>query len=164
MNPVWLPNKANLLRTWSRRGRFRGCEAAGYLLQSRARDGEIARLDFCGRLTRPSLDPIAGLPNEQSIGGDHANHDQHPVLDLEAQNGETLDQKLHRSRPLLGRIGGLATEIYYFCISTMRVGLRPPASVTVWRQRRRLATVVAPEIPQIQGRERSASSLSNSEG
>jgi hypothetical protein len=58
-----------------------------------------AWLHFRGRLIRPSLDPIAGFPNEQDKGGDHANHDKHPVLHLEAQNGEMLDQKLHRSGP-----------------------------------------------------------------
>jgi len=52
-------------------------------------------LDFHGRLISSSLDPIAGFPNEQNEGGDHANHDKHPVLHLEAQNGEMLDQKLH---------------------------------------------------------------------
>jgi hypothetical protein len=103
MNPVRLPNKTDLLRTEVSTGRFRECKAAGYLLQSRARDSEIGRVPFPRAPDLTVLDPIAGLPNEQNIGGDQANHDKHPVLDLEAQNGETLDQKLHRSRPLFGQ-------------------------------------------------------------
>jgi hypothetical protein len=101
MNPVRLPNKPDPLRTEMSAGRFRERKAAGYRLQSRALG--IGRFPFPWAPDLPSLDPIAGLPNEQNIGGDQADHDKHPVLDLEAQNGETLDQKLHRSRPLFGQ-------------------------------------------------------------
>jgi hypothetical protein len=45
-------------------------------------------------------DSIASLPDEQNESRDHANHDKHPVLALETQKGEMLNEKLHRFRPL----------------------------------------------------------------
>jgi hypothetical protein len=95
MNPVGSPNKADLQQDQGL-GETERAGAADFLQSSQ---------------------PIAGRPGEQHKGGDQADHDKHPVLDLEAQNGEMLDQKLHLSRPFLSRISGLAAEIYYFCIS-----------------------------------------------
>jgi hypothetical protein len=44
-------------------------------------------------------DTIAGFPDEKNKGRNQAGHDKHPVLALETQKGEMLDQKLHCSRP-----------------------------------------------------------------
>ena len=86
------------------------------------------------------LDPIAGLQNEQDIGGDHANHDKHPVLDLEAQNGEMLDQKLHRFRPLFGqdkRFDGRNILFLYFQKIPADSLCRPSSGVAVLSRHRR---------------------------
>jgi hypothetical protein len=64
-----------------------------------------------------SSDSIAGDPDEQDRGGNEARHDQHPVLALETEKGKTLDEKLHRCRPFLGRTGVLTVEMNYFYIS-----------------------------------------------
>jgi hypothetical protein len=63
------------------------------------RTGVSVRPHFRGRRIGRLLDPVAGFPSEPDKGGDHANHDKHPVLDLEAQNGEMLDQKVHFPAP-----------------------------------------------------------------
>jgi hypothetical protein len=153
MNPVGLPNKADLLRTEVRAAM--NAKQQAIFGNSEPEMAKWDRLLFRGRPIWPSLDPIAGLPDVQNIGGDHANHDQHPVLDLEAQKGEMLDQKLHRSSPLFGqdkRFGRRTILFLYFQSG--------PAGAS--------ATVVATKIPHVHGGERSAgpseSSLSNSEG
>jgi hypothetical protein len=45
----------------------------------------------------PASDPIARSPDKQNKGSGHANHDEHPVLDFESQNGEMFDEKLRHS-------------------------------------------------------------------
>jgi hypothetical protein len=42
---------------------------------------------------------IPGFPDEENENGDYPDHDKHPVLNLEAQKSEMLDQKMHRSAP-----------------------------------------------------------------
>jgi hypothetical protein len=121
MNPVRSPNKADLPQT--KVSARRNAKERLIFCNPEPDMAKLARFHFRGRRIQPSSDPIAALPNEQDIGGDQADHDKHPVLDLEAQNGEMLDQKLHRPAPFLGRISGLATEIYYFCTSE---GVRAP--------------------------------------
>jgi hypothetical protein len=56
--------------------------------------------DFRGGLIGPPSGPIAGLPDEKNENRDHANHDKHPVLALETQKGEMLNEELHRARSL----------------------------------------------------------------
>jgi hypothetical protein len=56
----------------------------GYLAQ----DGSLAS------------DTIAGFPDKQNKCRNQAGHDEHPVLTLEAQKGEMLNQELHRCRPV----------------------------------------------------------------
>ena len=74
-----------------------------------------------GVLFRPLPDrpsgSIAADPDERHKGRDQADEDQHPVLAFEAQNGEVLHEKMHRSRLVLGKIGVLNKEIYYFYLS-----------------------------------------------
>ena len=41
---------------------------------------------------------ITGLPGKKDIGCDHRDDDKHPVLALEAQNGEGFNKKLHDAR------------------------------------------------------------------
>jgi hypothetical protein len=79
-------------------------------LRTDVRAGPIEGMQRC-------LAAIAGFPNEQNEGGDHGKHDEHPVLYLEAQNGEMLDQKLHFPRLLCGhdkRFGGGNILFLYF--------------------------------------------------
>jgi hypothetical protein len=46
-----------------------------------------------------SLESIPGFPDKENEDGDYPDHDKHPVLNLEAQKSEMLDQKMHRSAP-----------------------------------------------------------------
>jgi hypothetical protein len=67
----------------------------------------------------PSLSlPIAGLPDKKHVNCDQSDDDQHPVLALESQKGEILNEKLHHARPniyrSIGRSGGIQEKIYYF--------------------------------------------------
>jgi hypothetical protein len=43
----------------------------------------------------PPSDPIAGLPDKKTESGNQPNDDKHPVLDVETQKSETLNQKPH---------------------------------------------------------------------
>ncbi len=118
MNRVGPPHKADLPRTGASTRSVEGMQRKRAICcDPRPEITKSAWRHFRGRLIGRFLDPVAGFPSEPDKGGDQANHDKHPVLDLEAQNGEMLDQKVHFSAPFLGRISRLAAEIYYFCIS-----------------------------------------------
>jgi hypothetical protein len=73
---------------------------------------------------------IPGFPDEENENGNHSDHDKHPVLNLESQKSEMLDQKMHRSAPqFLGRIGVSVEEIYYFyTFGASAVGARSAGS------------------------------------
>jgi hypothetical protein len=43
--------------------------------------------------------PIPRFPDEKNEGCDQSNHDKHPVLAIETENREMIDEKLHRIRP-----------------------------------------------------------------
>jgi hypothetical protein len=58
--------------------------------------------------------PFARLPDIKNEGRDQSDHDKHPVLGIETQKGEMLDEKWHRSVPVRRRICASATKIYYF--------------------------------------------------
>jgi hypothetical protein len=45
--------------------------------------------------------PITRLPRKESVGRDHRDHNQHPVLTLETQKGEWLNEELHGARLFL---------------------------------------------------------------
>jgi hypothetical protein len=45
-------------------------------------------------------DPVARLPDKKNESGHQANHDKHPVLEIEAQKRKPLDEKVHCSRPV----------------------------------------------------------------
>jgi hypothetical protein len=47
----------------------------------------------------PPSDPIAGLPDEKNESSNQPNDDKHPVLDVETQKSETLNQKPHCCPP-----------------------------------------------------------------
>jgi hypothetical protein len=104
MNRVGPPNKADLPRIGVSARPMEGTQSKRTIrCNPRPEIAKSAWPHFRGRLIGRFLDPVAGFPSEPDKGGDHANHDKHPVLDLEAQNGEMLDQKLHFSRPLFGQ-------------------------------------------------------------
>jgi hypothetical protein len=44
--------------------------------------------------------PIATLPDKEYVSRDYRNHDEHPILDLETEQGKMLDEKPHASAPL----------------------------------------------------------------
>jgi hypothetical protein len=70
---------------------------------------------------------ITSEPDERNMGGDHPDHDEHPILAFETQNGERLNQKLSHFGPqFLRKIGVLVAEIYYSYIE--RIGRRGPES------------------------------------
>jgi hypothetical protein len=138
MNPVRLPNKPDLLQTKVSARSIQGMQGSGS-------GSAVPSLSWQNRPGFPRapdlavLDPIAGLQNEQDIGGDHANHDKHPVLDLEAQNGEMLDQKLHRFRPLFGqdkRFDGRNILFLYFQKIPADSLCRPSSGVAVLSRHR----------------------------
>jgi hypothetical protein len=54
---------------------------------------------FDGGLIWLPSGPTTGLPNKKDENRDQRDHDQHPVLALETEKRETLDEKLHRSCP-----------------------------------------------------------------
>jgi hypothetical protein len=77
----------------------------------------------------PRSDSIACLPNKKNVGRDQDGHDEHPVLDFKAQNGEMLDKKSHRRLLFLvqdGDIGIRNIFFVYFFDEPMRITAAVP--------------------------------------
>jgi hypothetical protein len=45
--------------------------------------------------------PITRLPRKECVGRDHRDHDEHPVLTVETEEGEWLNEELHGVRLFL---------------------------------------------------------------
>lgn len=71
---------------------------------------DVARPDVCAFEGRVVLsDFVVGFPNEKTECCDEDDHDEHPVLALDAEKAEFFDQKLHGTRPFVEqrtRFGG----------------------------------------------------------
>ena len=60
---------------------------------------------------------ITGLPGKKDIGCDHRDDDKHPVLALEAQNGEGFNKKLHDACLIQAEHMPLAEKNVFFMYS-----------------------------------------------
>jgi hypothetical protein len=100
MNRVGPPHKADLPRIGISARSVEGMQRKRLIrCNPRPEITTSAWPHFPGRLIGRFLDPVAGFPGEPDKGGDHADHDKHPVLTFETQKRKMLDEKLHRLSP-----------------------------------------------------------------
>jgi len=121
INPPEAEIRAGSLR--SKRGvLFKGTAAKCYHRILQHSTEKISPPLIVQRSDRFASVPIAGPPDPKRESDNDSGRDEHPVLSLESQKIELLNEKLHRFRPLLYaeyayclcKLAIFADGIYYF--------------------------------------------------